>query len=204
MKLFASALFAFAILCAPISVLAITHTPVSTPVITTIPFYSQFSNITSAKWQKVGCGITSLAMLISFYKQTPVSVDTLLAEGIKANAYSDAGWTYSGLLQVAKQHGLTGTARDLSSLGSDAAFTSFTKTLIDGPVIASVHYKFEPKNPIPHLVVVYAVKNGLVYYNDPAAKSGEKTISVEKFQASWKKRFVTIRKSPSTIAFATN
>jgi ABC-type bacteriocin/lantibiotic exporter with double-glycine peptidase domain len=124
----------------------------------------------------------------------------LLSEGIEAGAYSDAGWTYSGLLKVAKQHGLTGTATDLASSGSPAAYASLTKALTSGPVIASVHYKFDPKNPIPHLVVVTAVKNGLVYYNDPAAKNGQKTISVEAFRASWKMRYITIRPAPSKLA----
>jgi ABC-type bacteriocin/lantibiotic exporter with double-glycine peptidase domain len=201
MKFILLMLCAFTALSSPVSVFASTSALPSS-MVPVVPFYSQFADISSAKWQKVGCGITSLAMLISYYKQTPVSVDTLLTEGVKAGAYSNAGWTYSGLLQVAKQHGLTGTANDLSASGSAAAYASFTRALVNGPVIASVHYKFEPKNPIPHLVVVNAVKNGLVYYNDPAAKTGQKTISVETFRASWKMRYITIRPGPSTLALA--
>ncbi len=51
-----------------------------------VPFYSQFSDITSATWQKVGCGIASLAMLIEYYNPGVVTVDTLLEEGIAADA----------------------------------------------------------------------------------------------------------------------
>ncbi len=186
----------------PLSARAVTTVSSPLAAVPTVPFYSQFSNITSPKWQKVGCGITSLAMLISFYKKSPVSVDTLLTEGINAGAYSEAGWTYSGLLKVAKQHGLTGVATDLASSGSAAAYASFSHALTQGPVIASVHYKFDPKNPIPHLVVVTGVKNGLVYYNDPAAKSGQKTISVETFRAAWKMRYITVREPSSKLALA--
>lgn len=201
MKFIVAALLAFIAVSTPFSAFATTTTP-SVLSIPQVPFYSQFANITSPKWQKVGCGITSLAMLIGYYKEETVSVNTLLAEGIKAGAYSEAGWTYSGLLKVAKRHGLTGSANDLSSSGSSAAFASLITELKNGPVIASVHYKFEPTNPIPHLVVVNAVKNGLVYYNDPAAKSGQKTISVGTFRASWKMRYITIRSTSSKLAFA--
>ncbi|MEO6536652.1 MAG: C39 family peptidase [Candidatus Paceibacterota bacterium] len=200
MKSLIATLFAIAVISAPLSAIAKTIPPTPPQV----PFYSQFADITSPKWQKQGCGIASLAMLIGYYNNSPVSVDALLAEGIKANAYSEAGWTYSGLLKVAKQHGLTGTATDLASSGSSVAYASFTQALTKGPVIASVHYKFDPKNPIPHLVVINAVKDGLVYYNDPAAKSGQKTISVETFRASWKMRYITIRPITATLALAKN
>jgi ABC-type bacteriocin/lantibiotic exporter with double-glycine peptidase domain len=200
MKFIATALFASIFVFVPFAVQADTlH-----PVLPAVPFYSQFADISSVKWQKVGCGITSLAMLVGYYSKESVSVNTLLAEGIKAGAYSDAGWTYSGLIQVAKQHGLTGVSSNLSSKGASVALSTLTKDLTNGPVIASVHYKFEPKNPIPHLVVVNAIKNGLVYYNDPAAKSGQKTISVETFQAAWKMRYIAIRPKSGTLAFAKN
>jgi predicted double-glycine peptidase len=63
----------------------------------------------------------------------------------------------------------------------------------EGPVILSVHYKFDPKSTIPHLVVIDAVDNGVVYYNDPAAKTGEKQISVTNFLKGWKKKVIVIR-----------
>ena len=67
---------------------------VSTKIIPEVPFYSQFKDISSAKWQKVGCGVTSLAMVIEYYNPDSVSVNTLLNEGIAAGAYlNSAGWT---------------------------------------------------------------------------------------------------------------
>ena len=165
-----------------------------------VPFYSQFTDISSASWKGKGCGIASLAMVIGYYKQSPVSVDDLLKQGIAANAYeSDAGWTYNGLIQVAQEHGLSGTAYDLSSSKTTAAYAQFASALKGGPVIASIHYKFDPKSTIPHLVVIDSIQNGIVYYNDPAAKSGEKQVSVGTFLGAWKKRYIIIRpKSGST------
>jgi len=60
-----------------------------------VPFYSQFKDITDPTWQKVGCGIASLAMLIDYYKPA-VSVDSLLTEGITTGAYiTSAGWSHA-------------------------------------------------------------------------------------------------------------
>jgi predicted double-glycine peptidase len=132
-------------------------------------------------------------MVIGYYKQDSVSVDALLAEGIKAGAYSDAGWTYNGLISVAKKHGMQGSAYSLASSGSAAAYAQLTKSLAGGPVIASVHYKFDPKSTIPHLVVINSIKNGVVYYNDPAANGGQKQVSVDTFTKAWKMRYIVIR-----------
>ena len=160
----------------------------------TVPFYSQFTDITSEKWKKVGCGIASLAMLIDYYEPDPPSVDTLLDEGINANAYlNDAGWTYAGLIGVSKKYGLNGQSHDLASLTMDSAFNSLEGALSDGPVMVSVHYKFEPTNPIPHLVVANSVHDGMIYYNDPAEKTGNLSIPISTFKQAWKKRYIEIR-----------
>ena len=166
----------------------------ATSTIPTVPFYSQFKDISDASWQKVGCGITSLAMVVDYYSTSTISVNRMLTQGINAGAYlKSAGWTYNGLISVGNTYGLEGKSYLLSSLTSQDAFAQFKNSLKDGPVIASVHYKFEPKNPIPHLVVVTGVSGDFVYYNDPAALSGEKKISTTDFIKAWKKRYIVMR-----------
>jgi uncharacterized protein YvpB len=168
-------------------------TTASVPFSFKVPFYSQFKDITAAKWQKVGCGIASMAMLINYYQPGEVNVDDLLSEGIKAGAYlEDAGWIHQGLINLATKHGLTGETHDLSGSDMDTAFTTLTKAVNKGPVMASVHYTFDPKNPIPHLVVISGIKDGLVYYNDPAGKGAGESISTAKFQSAWKKRYIGV------------
>ena len=179
-------------------------TATSSAQVPVVPFYSQFTDITSKTWQKVGCGVTSLAMVIDYYTSA-VPVDTLLNQGIKAGAYlKSAGWTYKGLIDLANDYGLDGSSYDLASLSKKDALAKFSMYLQDGPVIASIHYKFDPASTIPHLVVINAIKDGIVYYNDPAAKTGGKTISVANFQKGWKKRFIVIRpvKDPGSVALA--
>ena len=174
-------------------------------VIPVVPFYSQFKDIQAAAWQKIGCGVTSLAMVIDYYKPDAVSVDALLKQGIAEGAYlKSAGWTYKGLIQLSQKYGLDGKSYDLGTLTGDAAFTQLKAYLKDGPVIASVHYKFDPKSTIPHLVVINGVDNGVIYYNDPAAKTGEKQISATDFLKGWKKRFIVIRptKAAGEVALA--
>ena len=166
---------------------------IATTSIPDVPFYSQFKDITSPTWQKVGCGVTSLAMVIDYYKPA-VSVNTLLKQGIAEGAYlKSAGWTYKGLIGLAEDYGLSGSSYDLGASSNDVAFAKFKDHLQDGPVIVSVHYKFDPKSTIPHLVVIDGIEGDTLYYNDPAAKAGEKQISVEDFLKGWKKRFIVIR-----------
>ncbi|MSR70694.1 hypothetical protein EXS62_01505 [Candidatus Kaiserbacteria bacterium] len=178
--------------------------PISVPPsIPQVPFYSQFHDISYTAWQKSACGVASLAMVIDFYKTEPVSVDTVLGQATSSGAYlKNAGWTYKGLIGVAKKYGLEGSSYDLAQSTTEVAFARFTDYLKDGPVIVSVHYKFDPKSTIPHLVVIDGVQGGVVYYNDPAAKTGQKQISVTDFQKAWKKRFIVIRppKEAATVA----
>lgn len=166
-----------------------------------VPFYSQFKDISASRWQKVGCGIASLAMIIDYYDTDPVSVDTLLAQGIASGAYvKSAGWSHQGLVRLSGKYGLTGLPRDFSSLTKDTAIESLKDALSDGPVIASVHYKFDPKSTIPHLVVVTAIKNDTVYVNDPASKTGTSTVSLVQFIKAWKKRIIEIRPKDEQVA----
>ena len=171
--------------------------PTSPPAVSqvkTVPFYSQFRDIRDTKWQKLGCGITDLAMLIEFYKPGIVSVNTLLKEGIEAGAFlNGAGWKHKDLALLVRPYGLKGASFDMSCENMDTAFTKFKEFLQEGPLIASVYYTFDPKSPIPHLVVINGIKDDVVYYNDPAEEYGGRKISVSDFKKAWKKRFIVIR-----------
>lgn len=163
------------------------------PGVHTVPFYSQFTDITPAEWKKIACGVASLAMLVDFYGPA-VTADTLLQEGIASGAYIyDAGWSHAGLINLARKHGLDGRTQTMGHLSMPEAFAVLEEELKEGPVMVSVHYTFDPRNPIPHLVVVNGVHDGRVYYNDPAEKGPAGSVSVEQFQSAWKKRFIAIR-----------
>lgn len=63
-----------------------------------------------------------------------------------------------------------------------------------------MHYKFDPRSKVPHLVVLDGISDGIIYYNDPAAKIGQKKISIVDFQKGWKKKFIVIRPVAEKIA----
>lgn len=169
--------------------------------VSNVPFHSQIQEIKSHTWQQQGCGITSLAMIVDYYSTAPVSVNTMLGQGIALNAYvHNVGWSYAGLIAVSRQYGLDGKSYDLGKSAMGDAFKQFQASLKDGPVIASIHYKFDPESPLPHLVVIDGISEGIVYYNDPAAKTGQKQISVTDFKKGWKKRFIVIRPVPKKEA----
>ncbi len=176
--------------------------PMSVPMmVPDVPSYSQFKDIQSPPWQKVGCGITSLAMIIDYYTPDAVSVDALLKQGIAAGAYDySAGWIYQGLINLGKKYGLEGAYHNLSALSAQDAFAQFKEYLKDGPVILSVHYKFDPKSTIPHLLVVDGIKDGVVYYNDPASSRGQKHIAVADFLKGWKRKVIVLRQPKSPLA----
>lgn len=159
-----------------------------------VPFYSQFEDIHEPAWKKVGCGVTSLAMIIEFYHPGMVSVDTLLHDAVASGAYiKGAGWSHQGLVAMGAQYGLEGRSYDLTGLDQAGAFARFEKLLAAGPVIASVHYKFDPKSTIPHLVVITGMREDRIYYNDPAGHAPGQSLSVTEFLQGWKKRFIVVR-----------
>jgi predicted double-glycine peptidase len=173
----------------------------ATTTIPLVPFYSQFTDIASASWKKVGCGVASLAMIIDFYTPNAVSVNALLSQGISLGAYDySAGWTYNGLISLSEKYGLSGESYDLKKLTSADALSQFKTYVQNGPVIASVHYKFDPKSKIPHLVVINRIVDDTIYYNDPAAKTGDKQISTADFLKGWKKRFIVMRPVAGKVA----
>ncbi len=185
--------------------------PINAPIeitvsnVPSVPFYSQLKDIQSPDWKKKGCGIASLAMLIEFYKPGTVSVNTLLKQGIASGAYlQNAGWTHKGLALLSKRYGLEGKNYDLSGTDKKTAFAQFKGFLKDGPVIASIYYKFDPKSTIPHLVVINGIDGDTIYYNDPAENAAGKEISTADFLRGWKKRFIVIRpiKEQNEIAIA--
>lgn len=159
-----------------------------------VPFYSQFKDISEEKWKKNACGIADVAMIIEYYKPGIISVNNLLYKGIESGSYDERfGWSHKGLIDLAKKYGLTGEAYSYSNKSMDFAFNNLTTALESGPIIASVHYKLEPTNIIPHLIVVTGTKDDLVYYSDPAENTGGSSISIQKFKDAWKKRYITIR-----------
>ncbi|MGM0482408.1 MAG: C39 family peptidase [Patescibacteria group bacterium] len=157
-----------------------------------VPFFSQSEDISLSYWKSRACGVASLAMIIEFHSPGRTSPQELLSEGLDSGYYlSGAGWTHQGLASLAHKYDLEGSPYDLSHMDTETAYSRMRSLLEKGPIIASVFHGFDPQSPIPHLVVVNGVKDGLVYFNDPDGSSGGGSISVDGFKRGWKKRFIT-------------
>jgi uncharacterized protein YvpB len=170
-----------------------------------VPFYSQFQDIPRVEWQKKGCGIASLAMAIEFYKPNSVAIMQLLAEAIEAGAYQPGvGWKHKQLSSLVENYGLEGKNYDFSKTGNLAAFDRFKYFLSEGPVIVSIHNKFNPKATLGHIVVVTGMDNGFIHYHDPAGMKVEKKISTAGFLKGWKRRFIVVREKPQLQSIQIN
>lgn len=157
-----------------------------------VPFYSQFSDITLSEWQKLGCGVASLAMVVNYYNPDSTSVMALLNQVIASGAYQDGvGWKHAELAVLASKYGLSGQVYDFYKLNNEAAFDKFLELLKDGPVIVSIHNKFDPRATLGHIIVATGYENGEIIYNDPTY-GPDKRISLDGFLNGWKRRFIFI------------
>ncbi len=181
-----------------------TRTVTTVATVPRVPFYSQFTDITAPFWKKVGCGITDLTMIIDYYHPGVATVNEMLRKGLAAGAYDyNAGWIYQGLINLSHAYSLDGRYYDLSGLSQKAALARFESYLGTGPVILSVHYKFNPASTIPHLIVVNGISNNVVYYNDPATTVGTQAISLSRFLQGWKRKVIVIRPTSTAAASKT-
>ncbi len=160
-----------------------------------VPFHSQLTEIKTYEWQQQGCGIASLAMAIDYYKPNTVSVNKLLTQAIVSGAYvPNVGWKHTELAALAGKYGLVGKTYDFSKTSNQTAFAELKDLLNDGPVIVSIHNKFDPKATLGHIVVVTGLDEQNVYYNNPALRTpGGSQISIADFLKGWKRRFITVR-----------
>lgn len=184
----------------PEAIIDVATTTTRVDAVPAVPFFSQFTDITSPYWEKVGCGITDLTMIIDYYHPEAATVNEMLHKGIAARAYDyNAGWIYQGLINLSHVYGLDGRYYDLDGLSQQAALARFESYLGSGPVILSVHYKFNPASTIPHLIVVNGIKNNVVYYNDPATTKGTQSTSLTNFLRGWKRKVIVIRPAHSAL-----
>ncbi|MBI2075241.1 MAG: C39 family peptidase [Candidatus Harrisonbacteria bacterium] len=160
-----------------------------------VPFYSQFQDIPQVEWRREGCGVASLAMQLEFYTSKPVSVTKLLLEALEFGAYTkDVGWNHKRLAALADLYGLSGKNYDFWNATDDAAFNKLKEFLAGGPVMVSIHNKFNPKTTLGHLIVVVGIHDGTVVYHDPAyGIKKDRNISESDFLKGWKRRFIVVR-----------
>jgi len=160
-----------------------------------VPTRSQYLHIHHHEWKDRACGIVSVGMVLLFYKKKIKNFNHLLHEGLKLKGYKDGvGWTHEGLVRLIKTYKLHAEAYDWNKDPAHEAFLKLVSFLEYGPIIASIHKDFDPKND-GHLIVVTGYKDGYIYYNEPASRKNEsikRKLTKEKFLNGWKRRMLAI------------
>lgn len=128
--------------------------------------------------------------------RTLPELDKLDRVGVNRRAYrSPAGWSHTGLVGLAKIYGFKHSGRyDLAEQSFDQALIELKKQLEQGPVIASVYFKYRPGQG-GHLLVLERLtdKQATVWDPDtPVRDRIKQQIPAERFLSAWKKRFIVI------------
>jgi len=155
---------------------------------------SQHLDFKKDEYKIKGCGIACLGMFLG----SDVNLDELFQRGVDTGAYAPGiGWRHAELAQLGHRFGfLRSQNYDLAALSDIEARRELEDALGEGPVIASVHTRYNPSQSEGHLVVLLSLTNETAEVMDPAAIQREairQHISKEQFLASWKKRFIVIR-----------
>jgi ABC-type bacteriocin/lantibiotic exporter with double-glycine peptidase domain len=100
-------------------------------------------------WGGRACGVACLRMLLAYYGLPVPSLFDLLVEAVERDAYTPRGWLHSGLVDLARRHGMRAAARPV-------AVSEFAGLLrASGPLIVSVGHRFPVDGSRGgHLVVV--------------------------------------------------
>ncbi len=166
-----------------------------------VPFSSQYADIGSHEWRARGCGIASLHMVLAFYGRTML-LDDLLREGLAVGAYREGiGWTHRGLVELARRHGCRAYNIDAAPTSPTPKFAPeawgmLMAELEWGPVLVSVHARFDPTMPGGHIVVVTGWDGELLALNDPvemAEREGRKLMAGAAFRRAFKQRYIAVR-----------
>lgn len=167
----------------------------------TVPFFSQKTHITEPVWQSKGCGVTSLKMIMEYWKQknptnSAPEIATLISKGLDIKSYiKDVGWSHQGLVNLAHNFGYGGYNMDLAKINKEEAWNMLVSDLKKHPLVVSVHPKFDPQKNGGHLVAVTGLHNNEVLINDPdeVKGMGTKKLTKEEFLKSWKQRYIVVR-----------
>lgn len=147
----------------------------------TIPYYSQYLNVTDHEWQSRACGVVCLKMLLESKGVKTPSIDEMIKEGVTLKAYSENGWLHDGLITLGEKYGAKLYRKEfrkkdadqdtLEKLNIEGVYTIVGELKEGRPVIVSAIKNFEVRDKFHMVLVVGAeIENEVVkgfYYHDP-------------------------------------
>lgn len=185
----------------------------------TVPYYSQFADVTREEWKSKACTVTCLKMAIEYVTgKSTVSVDTLIDEGVIIGAHTKHGWDHSGVAILAHNYGVPAYKEEFRSVKVNTETKGFSKSehedsmreygiskiikVLDegGLAIVSVLRGLKPDGGFHTILILGYEKSGddlSFIFHDPDAKFGTKsnmTISKTDFIPVWRKMAIFIDK----------
>lgn len=169
--------------------------------ILSVPYSSQYLDITKKTQSLTACGITCLYMILKYYKVGCVSLNNLVKTGIMEGGYSKSGWVHDYLVTVFNKNGIECQRKE--NMGSSGIEEIRDSLKSGNPVIISMQ-RFSFERRIFHMVVLVGVreneKQELVgfFYHDPAglirADVTNLFVSVGVFFQYWRKMAIFPKK----------
>lgn len=141
-----------------------------------VPYYSQYTDLTDKDQRLVACGMTCVHMALSFYGKAQLSLDELVATGMREGGFGSSGWLHDYLVSVFTKAGISCERREQMQ---DRDVDDVRGALDEGnPVIISGVRRFFDRRIFHQVILVgYRESDGGkldgFYYHDPAALRAE-------------------------------
>lgn len=158
----------------------------------TVPYYSQFVDITDPFWMLRACGACALKEVIEYHGIATPDLISLCEEAKEKGGYHmQNGWVHDYLVEKAKELGLTAYRKE--ELKSTEEIKSF---LQDGnPIIVSVEKRVLEQTRF-HIVVLTGYEEGQFFYHESESTDKERgknrNCSEEVFKNYWRGKAIFI------------
>jgi len=136
----------------------------SADILINLPLVNQKTDTGDKKWANKTCGVCSLKMVLGYLnpKHKKLKVMSLVKKGLKKGGYmKNIGWKHSALVDLAADYGVKMRFQKIflkKKKEKEGGLKFIIKNIKRGkPVIASVHYGFNPRRN-GHLVAVNGVR----------------------------------------------
>lgn len=170
-----------------------------------IPYYSQYLNVTNPEWQPRACGVVCLKMLLEARGVTTPPLNEMIKDGVALGAYSENGWRHDGLIELGTKYGGSVYRKEFRKknedkiiaerLNKEGVNTILEELEAGRPVIVSTIKNFKIRDKF-HLVLVVGseVEDGIVkgfYYHDPdsytEARGAYQFVPFNIFEKAWRR-----------------
>ena len=152
-----------------------------------VPYSSQYLSIKEKMLALTACGMTSVYMVLKYYKVKCSSLEGLVRKGVKNGGYSKSGWLHGYLIQTFTENGISSQRKEHMK---DSAIKEIGDSLKTGnPVIISMQ-RFSFDRRIFHMVVLVGVREKKLenekgetkiegfFYHDPAGLNPEEVTNL--------------------------